>query len=427
MRVLHLSTSDIGGGAARAAYRLHTGLSRLGVDSRMLVLKGQSGDATVSKLNWANDLPTRFRRSRRAKQIKRDFEPYKSSLPPGFELFSDDRSEAGYDLVRQLPPCDIINLHWVAGLIDHEIFFSHLPKDVPIVWRLADMGAMTGGCHYDNGCGKFTARCGACPVLGSKIEDDLSRQIWMRKHAALERVATERMHLVGTSRWIAAEAKRSSLLGRFPSTIIPNGLDIEDFAPRDQGFARDTLGVPRDKKVVLFVADSAAIKRKGFDYLAQALEKLRGRSDLFLLSVGGGKPDVADLPQLHLGRINHDRMLSIIYSAADVFVIPSLQESFGQTVTESLACGTPVVGFNSGGIPDMIRPGITGFLGPVADSHALAESIARVLDDPAAAAEMSANCRRIAVTEYSLEVQAQTYFGLYQRLLQSSDSQAIVL
>ena len=173
------------------------------------------------------------------------------------------------------------------------------------------------------------------------------------------------MHLVGTSRWIAAEAKRSSLLRRFPSTIIPNGLDTADFSPRDKAVAREKLGVPPDAKVVLFVAESSAIKRKGFDYLSAALEKMKARSDLFLLSVGSGKPNVPDLPQLHLGRISDDRKLSEIYSAADVFVIPSLQESFGQTVTESLACGTPVVGFNTGGIPDMVRPGITGYLAPV--------------------------------------------------------------
>jgi glycosyltransferase involved in cell wall biosynthesis len=285
------------------------------------------------------------------------------------------------------------------------------------VWRLADMGAMTGGCHYDNGCGKFTARCGACPVLGSNREDDLSRQIWLRKHRALESIDTSRLHLVGTSRWITAEAKRSSLLGRFASTIIPNGLDIDDFAPRDKGFSRDTLGIPRDKKALLFVADSSAIKRKGFDQLAQAIEVLRDRSDLFLLSVGGGKPMVADLPQLHLGRISNDRMLSVIYSAADVFVIPSLQESFGQTVTESLACGTPVVGFDTGGIPDMVRPGLTGYLAPVGNSAALASAIARLLDDPASAAAMSVSCRQIAVKEYSLAVQAESYLRFYEGLL----------
>src|ERR1019366_4880410 len=114
------------------------------------------------------------------------------------------------------------------------------------------------------------------------------------------------------------------------------------------------------------------------------------------------------------GRINHDRMLSIIYSAADVFVIPSLQESFGQTVTESLACGTPVVGFNTGGIPDMVRPGITGYLATVANADELAASISRVLDDPAQRAEMSRNCREIAVKEYSLETQANAYLSFYQ-------------
>ncbi len=383
----------------------------------MLVLKRQSGDKTVSKLNWSNDLTTRFKRRRRVRQIQRDFDPYKATLPPGFEIFSDDRSDAGYDLIRQIPPCDILNLHWVAGLIDHEVFFPHVPEHVPIVWRLADMGALTGGCHYDNGCGKFTARCGACPILGSSVDNDLSRQVWQRKHAALAQVPTERLHLVGTSRWIAGEANKSSLLGRFASTIIPNGLDTEDFAPRDKLFSRDLLGVPRDKKVVLFVADSAENKRKGFACLAGALEGLRDRNDLFLLSVGGSAPAVGDTPLLHLGRISSDRLLSVAYSAADVFVIPSLQESFGQTVTESMACGTPVVGFNTGGIPDMVRPGVTGYLAAVGDSQALGASIMKVLDHPDKAAALSKNCRRIVLEEYALAVQTQAYLRLYQSLL----------
>jgi glycosyltransferase involved in cell wall biosynthesis len=144
---------------------------------------------------------------------------------------------------------------------------------------------------------------------------------------------------------------------------------------------------------------------------------MRDRSDLFLLSVGGSEPKISGLPLLHLGRINHDRMLSIIYSAADVFVIPSLQESFGQTVTESLACGTPVVGFDTGGIPDMVRPGITGYLAPVGNAAELGAAIARVLDDPAASAEMSKNCRQIAQREYSMQTQAESYLAFYQTLL----------
>jgi glycosyltransferase involved in cell wall biosynthesis len=417
MRVLHLSTADNGGGAARAAFRLHTGLRRLGVESNMLVLKRTSGDANVRQIAWATDPITRFRRKRRAKRIRRDFAACKPSLPADFEIFSDDRSEAGYDLIRQLPPCDLINLHWVGGFLDHDLFFSNLPKNVPLVWRMADMNAFTGGCHYDLGCGKFMNCCGACPVLGSSDEQDLSRQVWKGKFAALSKVPTDRLHVVGTSRWIRAQAKESSLLARFPSSVIPNGLDTEDFAPRDKLFSRDTLGVPREARVVLFVAESAANRRKGFEFVNRALAGLTDAPNLFLLSVGGGKPDVPGIPQLHLGRISNDRMLSIIYSAADVFVMPSLQESFGQTVTESMACGTPVVGFDTGGIPDMVRPGITGYLAPPADAEGLRREILRLLDDPVKRLEMSGNCRRIAVAEYSFLVQAEAYRKLYETLI----------
>jgi glycosyltransferase involved in cell wall biosynthesis len=168
---------------------------------------------------------------------------------------------------------------------------------------------------------------------------------------------------------------------------------------------------------VLFVADSATIQRKGFEYLAAALAGLGGRSDLFLLSVGGHAPVVSGLPLLHLGKISNDRYLSLIYSAADVFVIPSLQESFGQTVIESLACGTPVVGFNTGGIPDMVRPGITGQLAEVGNALALGDAIVRVLDDPSGHALMSRNCRAIAASEYSMTAQATAYRALYEMLI----------
>ena len=422
MRILHLSTSDAGGGAARAAHRLHSGLRRLGVDSHMLVLRRTSGDPRSHKVTFAGDLLTKVRRRRRTGQIERDFAPYKPTLPAGFEWFSDDRTEVGDDLARNVVsrgPWDVINLHWVGGLVDYERFFPHLPPGVPLVWRLADMGPLTGGCHYDGGCGRFHNVCGACPVLGSAAEDDLSRQSWRRRHAALAHVPSDRMTLVGTSRWIAAESRNSSLLSRFPVRVIPNGLDTDAFAPRDKQFARDTLGVPPDARVVLFVAEATDIKRKGFAYLAAALRHLEGTPNLFLLSVGEREPVLPDcptLPRLHLGRINYDRMLSVAYSAADVFVIPSLQESFGQTVTESMACGTPVVGFDTGGIPDMVRPGVTGELAPVGDAPALAAAIARLLADPAAARRVGQTCRRVAVDEYALHLQASRYLDLYRTL-----------
>ncbi len=418
MRILHLSTSDSSGGAARAAFRLHNGLCQLGVDSTMLVSKKGSRDERVVRLRPDMRPTARLRRCFRRRQIQRDFRAYQDSRPPGYELFSDDRNEHGGALLRRIPPCDLINLHWVSNFLDHPSFFRGAPP-VPLVWRLADMAPLTGGCHYDDGCGRFTAQCGACPQLGSNDQLDLSRRIWLRKRDALGTVASGRLTLVATSNWIAQQAARSALLRDLPVHVIPNGLDVEDFAPRDKRFARATLGLPAEARIVLFAADTIDVPRKGLALLLQALGGLVGKvEDLLLLSVGHGKP-VVDGPcrHQHLGSINIDRYLSLAYSAADVFVIPSIQESFGQTVSESLACGTPVVGFATGGMLDMVRPGVTGRLVEVGDAAGLGDAIRSMLGNPQGLREMSAHCRRIAVAEYSMQVQARAYRHLYASLL----------
>jgi glycosyltransferase involved in cell wall biosynthesis len=420
MRILHLSTSDSGGGAFRAAFRLHTGLKRLGHESKMLVMRKASGDADVIAFKPRQDFFGKLGRKLRARRIWRDYEKYRPTLPPGIEPFSDCRSEHAGEILRQLPQHDVITLHWVGGFFDYPSFFAGYPKHVPLVWRMADMGVLTGGCHYTQGCEKFTQSCGACPQLGSSDPIDLSRRNFGTKKWSFSHVGPAGLHIVGPSRWIASEAKRSGVLGEFPVTVIPNGLDIEEFAPRDKGFSRDLWNIPREAKVVLFAAESLVNVRKGFHHLTGALAAMKETKNLLLVSVGsaGGKFELpAGLPHLPLGRVNNDRMLSTIYSAADLFVIPSLQESFGQTVIESLACGTPVVGFSSGGIPDMVRPGETGWLAPTGDTNALRDAIAEALSDDGKRVAMSARCRAVAVSEYSLEVQARAYSKLYETLV----------
>ena len=417
MRVIHLNTYDIRGGAALATYRLHKALERLGHQSSMFVLTKSSDDTSVVQFKPATDLMSRMRRRFRGERIARDFARYQASKPRGYEPFSDDRSRYTRELLAHFPPCDIINLHWVASYLDYWTFFSSIPDRTPVVWRLADMNAFTGGCHYDDGCGRFCQECGECPQLGSMQSNDLSRRVWKRKEAVFRTVNPARLHIVALSRWMAEQVRQSPLLSRFPLTIIPNGIDTEMFCARDRRTARGLLGIRQDMRVFLFVADDVMNRRKGLMLLSDALIGQSTIGDLLVVSVGHGKPALdSRIRHLHLGHIEYQR-LSLAYSAADVFVISSLQEAFGNTILESMACGTPVVGFAVGSIPDMVRPGITGLLVPPYDISALRAAILGLVQNEKQRTEMSRNCRQIAVEEYSLELQARRYRQLYKNLL----------
>ncbi len=417
MKVLHFSTSDQTGGAARAAFRLHRGLRVREVQSSMYVRSQQSVDEHVQKYQPARDLWTRIQRRWRREKIERSFARYSDTRPEGLEPFSDDRSPFGGRVVERCPEADVLHLHWISGFVDLPSFFRHV--SVPVVWTLHDMNPFTGGCHYDRGCGRFVDACGACPQLGSSAEDDLSRAIWRRKKEAFSAIPPEQLHVVATSRWMAEEARRSSLLDSFEVSRIPLGLDVDTFAPRDGEGLRRALGIPEEAKVLLFVAHSTENKRKGFGLLTEALKGIDERiSDLFLLSVGGGHPDFpSSLEHLHLGHVDSDRLLSAVYSSADAFVIPSRQEAFGQTALESIACGTPVIGFDAGGIPDLVRPGETGVLAKTGDVKSLRAAIEKMFSDETRREKMETQARSVAVEEYALEVQAERYTELYRGLI----------
>ena len=420
MRIVHLSTHDITGGAARSAYRLHTGLRQLGCDSLMFVAHRKSEDDSVVAFRPPRDLLSRLSRRLRQAKIQRSFALYQNTRPAGYEGFSDARSQYGASFLKQLPSHNLVNLHWIAGFVDYKTFFTIVPQRTPIVWRLSDQNAFTGGCHYDDGCGKYNTGCGKCPQLGSGEEEDLSAQLWQCKKELFSRISAAHLHIVAQSRWMADQTRNSALLGRFPVTIIPNGLDTTVFSPQNRARVRDAFGIPRAAKVVLFAAASITNRRKGFAFLARTLAKLR-HTDLFLVSLGKGTPSF-DLyvPHLHLDKIEDDHTLAQVYSAADVYVIPSLQDTLPNTVLEAMACGTPIVGFAIGGIPDMVRPDLTGLLVPVGNVDALRDAISQLLENEAKKAEMSVNCRLIAMKEYSLELQVRRYIALYEELLSQS-------
>jgi glycosyltransferase involved in cell wall biosynthesis len=417
MLIAHLSTNDISGGAARAAYRLHEGLGKQGHQSSMLVVSRTSGDPHVRPIARRTDLTSRITRGLRQYRAAQEFAKYRRD-PAICELFSDDRSEYRRETVRQLPPADVVNLHWVAGFVDYQAFFSAI--DRPVVWTLHDMNPFTGGCHYSYGCDAFTNRCGVCPQLGSSSPGDLSAAVWKRKTQAFRGLAPSQLSIVAPSRWLAEQAARSSLFNDRPIQVIPYGLDVTDtYAPRKKEPIRDVLGIPHDARVVLFVAETVTGLRKGFSILANALtEAARGVEKLYLVSLGASPPALdAPVPLLHLGSVNNDRFVAMVYNASDLFVIPSLHDNLPNTVLEAMACGVPVVGTNVGGIPDMVRDGVNGLTVPPSDPSSLAAAIVRILTDDSMRCSMSRSARQIATNEYSLELQARRYSALYEAVV----------
>jgi len=382
----------------------------------MMVSTRLSADTTVIPVAQSRHIGRRIHRGLRQVWIERAFRKYGKTRPSGYEVFTDDRSADGPALRENLPRCDVINLHWVQGIVDYTDFFSTARAGVPLVWTLHDMNPFTGGCHYNMGCGNYLRSCGACPQLGSSNQNDLSAEIWHRKQRILSRVNPSGLRIVSPSRWLADEAKRSPILSRFSVSVIPYGLNLEEFAPRNRGAIRELLGIPANAQVVLFVAERTDNRRKGFAALLEALRRAAQKIPrLLLLTLGQGQTTMeVDVPSIHVGSIDNDRFLSMVYSAADVFVICSLQDNLPNTVLESLACGVPVVGVRVGGIPDMIREGTTGLTVDANDPVAISEGIAALLNNPERIAKMKAACRATAVSEYSLECQARRYVDLYQ-------------
>lgn len=421
MNILHISTTDNSGGAARAAILLHNGLKKQGHNSSMFVVNKNSSDPDIKLYRPPQNLMNRFFRRLRQSHIEFNFRSYLKARQESYEIFSDNSTQYISDIFEQLPACEVINLHWIANFIDYRYFFNHYPNHIPIVWTLHDMNPFTGGCHYNNGCNKFQNNCGACPQLGSNDSSDLSHRIWQRKNNIYKSIPIDRLHFVTPSLWLSQELQKSSLLNKYPVSVIPNSLDTDIFYQKNRFAGRDAMEVPHHARVILFVGDSTENRRKGFSLLAQALEGLQDSKDLFLISVGSGKPQIkVSIPHLHLGHIGNDHFLSLVYSISDIFVIPSIQDNLPNTVLESMACGTPIIGFDVGGIPDMVRPGITGFLVPSQDVNTLRNVIKEVLNNPDHLEGMRAHCRRIAVEEYSIKTQARRYLALYQEMIEKN-------
>lgn len=418
MKIVHVSRSDIAGGAALAAYRLHAGLRALGADSTMLVEEKFSRDESVREARVDDDLRARLRRNLTTRQLRRDSRRWVRDSVEA-PLFSDDRGVFGADLARQLPADACVTLHWVARFVDLARFFHAAGPRRSYIWRLADMNPFTGGCHYDEECGRFRVACGHCPMLLRPSSDDLSHRVWRRRRDALSLLRDDQLHVVAISTWSADRACSSSLLGRFPVSVIPPGVDTTVFTPVDKMSTRRQLGIPDEACVLVYSAHVLDKPLKGADLLVAALAGMPPHpGGLYLLTVGYREmPRVkGPVTHIHLGGGQDPLHLIAAYAGADLAVVPSRQEAFGQVVIEALACGVPVVGFRTGGVVDAVVDGETGFMAPDMTAESLRETLVRALADLGLLRGMRDACREVAVRRFSADVVAARYLSLYASL-----------
>ncbi len=408
MKVVHLAYGDGGGGAFKAAHRIHRGLRDLGMDSTMLVARRVTGDPDVVDAGspagriWAN-LATYL-----------DLLPWKVLGVPrrDFSSLAWVGNRVG-SRVHALCP-DIVQLHWIcAGFMRIETLAT---LQRPLVWRLADMWALAGAEHLVGTDERYLHGYTRQRRPAGESGPDLNRWVWNRKRRTFARIGD--LTIVTPSRWLARCASQSILLRDRRVEVIPTGQDTTLYRPVPRHIARELLRLPRDARFVMAASMELGDKNKGVHLLLQALESLRGRGYRLLL-LGDPPRTLPQLPiETHwIGRLHDDVSLALAYSAANVFVAPSMQENLANTVIEAMACGIPCVAFDVGGMPDIIRPERNGYLARAFETDDLARGIVAILESGEACERFGQEARHTVVTEFSMALQAQRYAGLYADVL----------
>jgi len=427
--VSHFNTF-LSGGAATAAQRLHHTLSRHGVKSHFQYLRGEAPsaddeDRSQIETRWRrggllaetqNRIRFRVQRQRFKRALRRD--------RAGQEIFTAPQANVRtcwppVNPASESSPTDgrLVHLHWVSKLIDWTSFFGSLPDDQPIVWTLHDMNPITGGCHFSEGCQRFRSGCGNCPQLRLASPNDISAKNFEIKRRAL---AGKNLHVVAPSRWLIRLAKTSPILAEANSfTRIPYGIPVDRLYPIDRDSVRHELGIQPGQFVFCFGAMDLANRRKGSKQLIAALAEVGSLPNAVCLVFGSGRLDVPSVPAaslIHVGHLGDDATRRKVYSAADVFVLPSLEDNLPLTGLEAMACGTPVVGFDAGGISDYVLPEQTGLLAKTGDVKELGQRLLQAARHPETMRELGRRGRQRVLQEFASDVEANRYLQLYQSL-----------
>jgi glycosyltransferase involved in cell wall biosynthesis len=422
MRFLHVSTGDVRG-AFSGAYRLHRNLIAHGHESLMLVGDKQTSDPTViapsrlaqlvgrTLVRIANGL-LKFACGREA-QVSHH-------LAFNVSVFSVS------GLLRRLHEFkpDLVVVYYTSGFLSPaQLAKLKTALRSPVAVYLMDMEMLTGGCHYAWSCTGYLGHCVSCPVPRTGLLKRWIRNQWKQRKASLDSIQPV---IVAGSGWLMRQASVSTLCADFDRTQILMGINPQLYAPRDKGDLRRMFGLPRDAVVLYFGAQNLGDPRKGFSYLAAALEQLarnledRERQSVVLFTVGKSDPRIGSFPafaHVHRSYISDPASFAATYAAADIFICSSVEDSGPMMINESMMSGTPVAAFEMGVAVDLVTNGETGFRVPLGDSAALASALGSFVRlAPAERARMSAACRSLALERTSAAGQVRAFIGLADRL-----------
>lgn len=414
MKVLIVNTSEKTGGAAIAANRLLKALNRNGVDATMLVRDKQSSDEKVIALGTTLRTKWNFIWERFVIWIYNRFDRKK--------LFHTSIANSGTDItkLKEFKEADIIHLHWInQGMLSLDNIDRIAKSGKPIVWTMHDMWIFTGICHYNEVCTKFIENCGKCPFLRSKCLNDISNQLQRKKKNIYSNAD---VNFVACSKWLRDIACKSNILKNERVIDIPNTIDTAIFKEKEKKSIRKKHNLPADKKLLLFSSAKISEERKGFSYLIEACNilsrehpKLCKNLGVIILGKESESSNTIPFPTYPMSYIIEENELSDIYNAADLFITPSLQDNLPNTIMEALACGLPCVGFNIGGIPEMIEHKINGYVSEYKSAADLANGIHWTLQEAT-----YDNLRKAAVEKvekcYSEQIVAEKYIQIYDSM-----------
>jgi glycosyltransferase involved in cell wall biosynthesis len=380
LRVIHFSTDDICGGAAKAAYRIHRSFLSIGNQSYLYVKNKQSIDDSVHEIYQSKILKL----INIILKVKRKISPYSSNYMFNYNNGLKINNKF-YDIIP--PNIDALYLHWITNTLSiGDISNIACLLNKPIVWNLMDMEPFTGGCHYSFDCDNYVKECSCCHLFNRDI--GLSHTNWIKKYNSLSPLP---ITFISPTTWLTKRIKKSSLFSGHRIYEIPLPIDKGIYYPENKYLIRDMLGLPTDKKIIFFGAYQLSDKRKGMNYLFDALNILSenktymldiSKNDIFLIYAGNSKLDISSYLPFNYKSYNYqynENELAKLYKASDVFLCPSIEDAGPMMIAESMMCGTPVVSFSTGMAPDIITSNDAGYLAKYKDSSDFAFGIYSIL------------------------------------------------